>query len=40
MEKLKFLSDKIHGILDYGVVLIFALAPTLLGIAGTPAFLS
>jgi len=39
MEKLKFLSDKMHGILDYGVVLIFALAPTLLGIAGTAAFL-
>jgi hypothetical protein len=39
MEKLKFLSDKVHGILDYGVVIIFALAPSLLGIAGISALL-
>jgi len=39
MEKLKFLSDKMHGILDYGVVLIFALVPTLLGIGGTASWL-
>jgi hypothetical protein len=39
MEKLKFLSDKMHGILDYGVVIIFALAPSLLGIVGTAALL-
>jgi len=29
-DKLKFLNDKMHGILDYGVVIIFALAPSLL----------
>jgi hypothetical protein len=39
MEKLKFLSDKVHGILDYGVVIIFAVAPSLLGIVGTAALL-
>ena len=39
MEKLKFLSDKVHGILDYGVVIIFALAPSLIGIVGTAAWL-
>jgi hypothetical protein len=39
MEKLKFLNDKMHGILDYGVVIIFALAPSLLGIVGTAAWL-
>src|ERR1700753_2422043 len=40
MEKLKFLSDKVHGILDYGVVIIFALAPSVLGITGVAALLS
>ena len=39
MEQLKFLSDKMHGILDYGVVIIFALAPSLIGIVGTAAWL-
>jgi hypothetical protein len=39
MDKLKFLSDRMHGILDYGVVVIFALAPGLLGIAGLAALL-
>jgi hypothetical protein len=39
MEKLKFLSDKMHGILDYGVVLIFAVAPSFLGITDTAAWL-
>jgi hypothetical protein len=39
MDKLKFLSDKTHGILDYGVVIIFALAPSLLGISGLAALL-
>lgn len=39
MGKLKFLSDKMHGILDYGVVIIFALAPTVLGIVGPSALL-
>ena len=39
MQKLKFLNDKIHGILDYGVVVIFLLAPTALGITGPSALL-
>src|SRR5882724_2330506 len=39
MEQLKFLSDKMHGILDYGVVIIFALAPSVIGIVGTAAWL-
>jgi hypothetical protein len=39
MEKLKFLSDKVHGVLDYGVVVIFALAPGLFGIVGTAVWL-
>lgn len=39
MEKLKFLSDKVHGILDYGVVLIFAVAPSALGIEGSATWL-
>jgi hypothetical protein len=37
MKKFKFLNDTIHGVLDYGVVIIFAVAPTLLGIAGPSA---
>ena len=32
MKKFRFLSDAIHGVLDYGVVIIFALAPMLLGL--------
>lgn len=40
MRKFKFLSDAIHGVLDYGVVAIFALAPTLLGLEGPSAALS
>jgi len=40
MKKLKFLNDTIHGALDYGVVIIFALAPTLLGLDGHSAVLS
>lgn len=39
MDKFKFLSDKMHGILDYGVVIIFALAPSLLGIVDNAALL-
>jgi hypothetical protein len=39
MERFKFLSDKLHGILDYGVVIIFALAPSWLGIVDTAAWL-
>jgi hypothetical protein len=40
MKKVKFLNDSIHGILDYGVVIIFALAPEVLGIDGPSAMLS
>jgi uncharacterized membrane protein YhaH (DUF805 family) len=39
MKKFKFLNDTIHGVLDYGVVVIFAVAPSLLGIAGPSAVL-
>jgi hypothetical protein len=39
MQKLKFLDDRVHGILDYGVVLILALAPVGLGITGASAIL-
>jgi hypothetical protein len=39
MKKPRFLNDAIHGVLDYGVVAIFALAPTLLGITGFSALL-
>jgi hypothetical protein len=31
---MKFITDRMHGILDYAVVAIFALAPTLLGLDG------
>jgi len=40
MKKPRFLNDTIHGALDYGVVIIFALAPSLLGIDGPSAALS
>jgi len=40
MKKFKFLNDAVHGVLDYGVVIIFALAPSLLGITGPSATLS
>src|SRR5688572_16692380 len=33
---MKILSPYVHGILDFVVVIAFALAPTLLGFAGTP----
>jgi hypothetical protein len=39
MKKLKFVNDAIHGVLDYGVVAVFALAPSLLGITGPSAAL-
>jgi hypothetical protein len=39
MKKFRFLNDAIHGILDYGVVIIFALAPMLLGLVGPSASL-
>ena len=39
MKKFKFLNDTIHGVLDYGVVVIFAVAPSLLSITGPSAVL-
>ena len=39
MQKFKFLNDRIHGVLDYGVVAIFALAPIAIGIEGPSAVL-
>ena len=33
---MKILSPYVHGILDFVVVIAFALAPTVLGFAGTP----
>ncbi len=37
---MKVLSPTIHGILDYVVVIAFALAPALLGLSGLPAAIS
>lgn len=37
---MKILSPTVHGALDYVVVLLFALAPTLFGFTGVPATLS
>jgi hypothetical protein len=37
---MKFLNPKIHGILDYAVVLMFLAAPKALGLDGIPAQLS
>ncbi|WP_459852713.1 hypothetical protein [Dongia sp. agr-C8] len=39
MEKRKIFCDKIHGVLDYGVVVIFATAPGQIGITGLSAAL-
>ena len=36
---MKFLTPRIHGYLDFVVVALFALAPTLFGFVGTPATL-
>lgn len=33
---MKVLNARVHGVLDYGVVALFALAPTLFGFEGTP----
>jgi len=35
----KILTPRVHGYLDYGAVLLLALAPTLFGFSGTPAAL-
>ena len=37
--KLKFLTDRVHGVLDYLLVVQFALAPHTFNIAGTSALL-
>jgi len=37
---MKIISDKIHGIIDYATVFLFALAPSVLGITGTAALIS
>ncbi len=37
---MKILTPRIHGILDFVVVALFALAPTLFGFSGAPATLS
>lgn len=37
---MKIISDSTHGILDYVTVVLFALAPSLLGLAGTAALIS
>ena len=37
---MRFLSPRVHGYLDYLVVVVFAVAPSLLGFSGTPAYLS
>ncbi len=37
---MKILTPRIHGILDFVVVALFALAPTLFGLSGTPATIS
>jgi hypothetical protein len=40
MHMLKVLSPRIHGFLDYAVVSLFALAPTLFGFGGVAATLA
>ena len=37
---MKIFNPKVHGILDYVVVIAFALAPTVLGFSGMPATIS
>ncbi len=37
---MKILNPKIHGYLDYGVVILFLAAPTLLGLTGIPAIIA
>jgi hypothetical protein len=37
---MKIISDSTHGILDYVTVVLFALAPSLFGLAGTAALIS
>lgn len=37
---MRFLSPRIHGYIDYLVVVMFAVAPSLLGFSGIPAYAS
>ncbi len=37
---MKFINNKVHGILDFVTVVAFALIPTIFGLVGTPAYLS
>jgi hypothetical protein len=37
---MKIISDRIHGILDYVTVAVFALVPSVLGLTGTAALIS
>jgi hypothetical protein len=37
MQRFKFLTDRVHGVLDYAVVALFVLGPSLVGITGTAA---
>jgi hypothetical protein len=37
---MKILNSNIHGILDYAVVVAFAIAPAVLGLGGLPAIIS
>jgi hypothetical protein len=39
-DKLKIISDEIHAALDYVTVVVFALAPTVIGLAGLAAIIS
>jgi hypothetical protein len=37
---MKILNSKVHGYLDYAVVVLFLAAPTVLGLSGLPAIIS
>jgi hypothetical protein len=37
MQQFKFLTDRVHAILDYAVVALFVLGPSVVGITGTAA---
>jgi hypothetical protein len=37
MQRFKFLTDRVHGVLDYAVVALFVLGPSLVGLTGTAA---
>ena len=37
MQRLRFLTDRVHGVLDYAIVVLFVLGPSLVGISGPAA---